>query len=195
MKWDQISIRIAEHDDQAAFRELYNYFFPGLLSFAQSFLKSKDQAEEVVSDVFVRLWQNRSILPTIKSPSYYLYVATRHGCINMLKKEQRFNTLSIDQAGETHHFNFTDTRNDLVRRENLAHIAHVINNLPPKCRLVFRLIKEEGLKYKEVAGLLELSEKTVEAHMTLAMQKIVEQLKLNLPEFKSYFLRRGKTGQ
>lgn len=193
MKIEELSIRIAEHNDQAAFRELFNHFYPGLLSFAQSFLKDRPLAEEVTEDVLIRLWENRSILPTIKSLSYYLYVATRHACINASKKKKRHETLSFEEIGEAFAFGFSNTERTLIQDENLSEIAVAINSLPPKCRLVFRLIKEEGLKYREVAQLTGLSEKTVEAHMRLAMRKIVDQLQARLPEYRSYFLKKKRS--
>ena len=192
MKFEQLSIRIAEQNDQAAFRELFNHFFPGLLSFAQSFLKNRPLAEEVTGDVFIRLWENRSVLPTIKSLSYYLYVATRHACINALQKQKKYESLSLDDIGEEFTFGFFDREGVLVQQENLSQIAEAINNLPPKCRLIFRLIKEEGLKYKEVAQLLNIAEKTVEAHMALAMKRIVDHLQSHLPEYRSYFGHKKK---
>lgn len=193
MKLEELSARIAGQNDELAFRELFEHFFPGLLSVAQSILKSRQLAEEVTEDVFIRLWENRSVLPTIKSLSYYLYVATRHACINALAKQKKHQSISIEDAEETFVFSFTNIESSLIENENINQIAKAINVLPPKCRLIFRLIKEEKLKYKEVALLLNLSEKTVEAHMTQALRKITAYLQDHLPEYQSHFLQKRKS--
>lgn len=180
-------LRISKHDDQEAFRAVFEYFFPGLLSFAGSILKSQPLAEEVVEDVFVKLWQRRSTLPDIKNLSYYLYTATRNACINALEKQKKYRQISLDEAGEELTFSFSHSGTSLINKENCLRITEAINQLPPRCRLIFRLIKEDGLKYREVSRLLNISEKTVEAQMSIAIKKLVEKLKVDLPEFGGYY--------
>lgn len=170
------AVNVAENDDQSAFQELFRHFFPGLLSFAESYMKNRMLAEEVVEDVFVKLWESRKMLPAIKNLNYYLYVAVKHGAINCLEKNRRKgNSFTIDDL-EEEALHFNRTPEDLMISEQvLREIEHMINTLPPKCRLIFRLVKEEGLRYKEVAELLSISAKTVENQMTIALQKLTVQ--------------------
>ncbi|WP_076375070.1 RNA polymerase sigma-70 factor [Filimonas lacunae] len=170
------TINVAENDDQCAFQELFTHFFPGLLSFAQAYMKNKMFAEEVVEDVFIKLWENRKVLPAIKNLNYYLYVATKHAAINYLEKQRRkYHSFSLDEmdAAELH---FRRTPEDMMISEQaLLEIESIINTLPPKCRLIFRLVKEDGLRYKEVAELLNITAKTVENQMAIAVQKLTAQ--------------------
>jgi len=176
------SVDVAENDDQSAFQVLFCHFFPGLLSFAESYMKNRMFAEEVVEDVFIKLWENRKMLPAIKNLNYYLYVATKHAAINCLEKNRRqganFNIDDLDE--EALHFRRTP-EDVMISEQVLREIEAIINTLPPKCRLIFRLIKEEGLRYKEVAELLNVSAKTVENQMTIALQKISAQTAHLLP--------------
>lgn len=187
----QLCLRIAEKDDEAAFKVLFESFFPGLLSFATSFLKEKSLAEDVVEDVFIKLWENRKMMPTIKSLPYYLYIATKHAALNCINRQKRNGSSALDNIGEHFVFSFSTPESDMISIENLEKISLAINSLPPRCRLIFRLIKEDGLKHTEVAQLLNISVKTVEAQMTIALSKIIDYLRVNLPEYFSYYTRKA----
>lgn len=179
------SLNVAENDDQSSFQLIFRHFFPGLLSFAESYMKNKMLAEEVVEDVFIKLWEGRKMLPAIKNLNYYLYVATKHAAINCLEKNRRNRRFDIEEL-EEEALHFRRTPEDLmISEETLREIEHAINILPPKCRLIFRLIKEEGLKYREVAELLNVSVKTVENQMTIALQKITSQVAHIVPMRKA----------
>jgi RNA polymerase sigma-70 factor (ECF subfamily) len=187
MDFDDILYRISENDE-SAFRELFESLFPGLLSFAISLLKDKHQAEEVVEDVFVKLWEGRQTLDRIGNISSYLYSAVRYASISALEKRKRHKSISLDEVGEALSFSFRHQGASLINEENCRKISDAIDQLPPKCRLIFRLIKEDHMKYKEVAQLLDISEKTVENQMNIAIKKLIDTLKADLPEFPLYFL-------
>lgn len=179
---------VAENNSQVAFEELHTIYFPGLLSFAVSILKDRQLAEEVIGDVFVNLWFNRKTLPAIKSLSNYLYISVKHACLNTLKSRS-FNTFTkktvLGEIGEEFYpFLLKTPEDSLISQQNLKIISNTINTLPPKCRLVFRLIKEEGMKYKEVADLLNISAKTVQNHLQKALALILDQLKELFPEYR-----------
>lgn len=186
----ELLVCIAERDDTKAFKEVFEHFFPGLLSFSYSVLQNRMLAEEVVEDVFIKLWENRQMLPTIKSLPYYLYVATKHASLNYLHQQRRTETAFLEEMSEGLSFSFSSPEYNFISTENLHKIAEAINTLPPRCRLIFRLIKEEGLKHKEVAQLLGVSLKTVEAQMTTSLRKIVDILQITLPEYMIYYDKR-----
>ena len=158
--------KISEDDDQNAFEQLYKQFYSGLLIYSMTLLPDKSTAEEVVEDVFIKIWSNRKTLYTISNFSYYIYTAVKHTSINYQNKRKRLLTDSFDTTYDDVFLDYNNPEIYLIRKENLSIIENTINNLPDKCKLVFRLIKEEGLKYKEVAKLLGISQKTVESHMT-----------------------------
>lgn len=175
--------KISEQDDQHAFEQLYRHYHAGLLSYAMTLVEHRELAEEVVEDVFIKIWTNRKTLATISNFSYYLYTAAKHTSLNYHSKRKRSATDSIDPADNEIFLDYNDPEMSVIRQENISVIENAINTLPEKCRLVFRLIKDDGLKYKEVAQLLGLSQKTIEAHMTLAYSRILTNLQENLPEY------------
>ncbi|MCU7549789.1 RNA polymerase sigma-70 factor [Chitinophagaceae bacterium LB-8] len=186
---------IAERNDHAAFDQLFRYYLPGLVSFADSVISDRHQSEEVVSDVFVKIWDNRKTLTAIRNFSHYIYIATRHQALNHIKSRKGSAFVDLDDAafedlGEAASLSFKTPERSMIAKENLEKIAQAINELPPRCRLIFRLIKEEGLKYHDVAALLDLSVKTVENQMTIAMKRMVEVLEESLPEYNMYYAQK-----
>jgi RNA polymerase sigma-70 factor (ECF subfamily) len=187
---DQLCLQIAESDDEAAFGILFRSYYPRLLSFAEAILKSREPAEEAVEDVFLRLWENRKVLPAITNLNYYLLVSVKHKALDYLEKIKKQVVLSLEdvafEIGETN----IDPEATLISAESVRFIRAAINDLPPRCRLIFHLVKEDGLKYREAADLLNISIKTVETQMSLALSKIGETLQALLPAARRY--RTGK---
>ncbi len=175
---------IAEKNNEIAFAELYRYFFPGLLSFAHSIVKDRQRCEEIIEDVFVKLWNNRKTLPAIQNISHYLYVAVKHACFNCVTREKN---IRFEEMGDDFAVQMETAEQSIIEKENLRKINDAINSLPQRCKMIFRLVKEEGLKYSEVAQILEISVKTVDAQLYIAMNKIAEALRIDLPEFKDYY--------
>lgn len=162
---------VSENDDQLAFSKLYQYYFPGLFSFASGFLKDNQHSEEVVLDVFLNLWQNRKTLPAVSNLSVYLYVSVKHGCISFLRKQK---IIHYGEMGDQFIYTFDTPEENAISKENINAINEAIASLPSRCRLIFRLIKEERLKYHEVAELLDISVKTVETQMSIANKKLIK---------------------
>ena len=190
-----VCLQIAEQDDEAAFGELFKYFYPKLLLFAKAILKNHELAEEAVEDVFLKLWQNRKMLPAINNLNYYLLVAAKHSAIDYLEKMKRQAFFSLDDVEIAFGEIPVDPENKLISAEAIAIIQDIINSLPPKCKLIFRLVKDDGLKYKEVAELLNISIKTVETQMSLAFSKIGTALQSRLPSgYRSFIAPKKKNG-
>src|ERR1700743_3488553 len=164
--------RIARLDDQQAYKEMFTSLYSYLFSFAKTIVKSKESAEEVVSDVFIRIWQKRKELEKIGNLKVYLYVSTRNIAFNYLDKQKRNPTNSIDDFEAEFTSIYFDPEQLLVTADMLALIQKAIDQLPPKCKMVFKLAKEDGLKYREVAEILDISVRTVENQLAIALQKI-----------------------
>ncbi|GAB3425522.1 RNA polymerase sigma-70 factor [Niabella aquatica] len=173
---------IAEQDDQLAFAELYRHYLPGLLSFVDSIVKDRQQAEEIVLEVFTKLWENRKTITEVKSLSSYLYTACKYTSISFLRKQKHW---EFDEITESASWSLLTPESQLISKENQHLINDAINNLPAKCRLIFRLVKEEKLMYTEVAELLDISVKTVEAQVYIATRKLIEILKKPFPGIRS----------
>jgi len=172
----ELSLRIAEHDDEMAFKELYNFFYFDLIAFSRSILNSEQDAEDAVINVFIRLWQNRKTMGSIKNVSAYLYTAAKYASINVLKSRKEINNIDIDDLADTFQYSFANPETELIERENIKRLEELINTLPPKSRLVFYLVKDKGLSCKEVSILLNTSIRTVETQLYQAVRKITSWL-------------------
>jgi len=162
--------------DQKKFRQLIELTSNELMLFAVSFLRNREVAEEVVSDVFVRIWQNKSELETIKNLRSYLFISVKNGCLSHLRKSGKEKIISLDEFSEFHFLPVEGPENDMIEQETLDQIYKVIEKLPPKCKMAFTLAKINGLKYKEIADVMGVSEKTVNNHLVSAIKKITENL-------------------
>lgn len=165
---------ISLNNDQAAYKELFLLLHGQLKQFAYSILKSSEEAEELVSDVFIRIWQKKDQLTTIESPLFYFYTTAKNLAINRLKKQKRQVSLSAEDWLVQMNSIYFDPEQLMMTEEMVHQIKKAVNDLPPRCRLIFKLIKEDGLKYKETAELLHLSVKTVEAQMAIALRRIAK---------------------
>jgi RNA polymerase sigma-70 factor (family 1) len=173
---------IALQKDTKAYKELFFSLNEELNRFAYSILKSKEDAEEVVTDCFIALWQKKETLVDIENPKLYLFVSIKNRSINKLAQRKRQNN-SFNEEYLVHFKSpFFNPGELMLSREAVGMILEAINELPPKCKMIFRLIKEDGLKYADVATLLNISVKTVEAQMAIAVKRIS-----NSHNFKNHF--------
>ena len=163
---------IACFDDVQAYRQLFVLFQSSLIEFATTVLKSKQLSEEIVSDVFIALWQKRQQLDKIENLPFYLFTAVKNRAINELHRQKRNGAVSLDEISIEFRSLYHDPEQKYISAEMIGEIQESIRQLPPRCQLIFKLVKEDGLKYKEVAELLHLSVKTVENQMGFALKKI-----------------------
>jgi RNA polymerase sigma-70 factor (ECF subfamily) len=147
-----------------------------LLWFAIGFLKNKEIAEEIVSDVYVKIWNGRNQLEKINNLKSYLFTSVRNGCVSHLRKVKNEKTVSIDSVNEFSFMPVEGPEDSLIEKEIIEQIYAVIETLPCKCKMVFTLAKINGLKYREIAEVLDITEKTVNNHLVLAVKKITESL-------------------
>ncbi|KIC92032.1 RNA polymerase sigma-70 factor [Flavihumibacter sp. ZG627] len=172
--------RIARFDDQAAYRELFTAFYPPLTQFAFGFTRSKQSAEEIVSDVFIIIWEKRKRLENISSLKLYLYTATRNTAYNFLSRQNRVLLTDLSEIPVDLKSVHLDPERMLITAEMKKMVQEAILKLPPRCRLIFKLVKEDELKYREVAELLKLSVKTVETQMSIALKRIGEAVRFDI---------------
>jgi RNA polymerase sigma-70 factor (ECF subfamily) len=150
-----------------------------LLWFAIGFLKNKEIAEEIVSDVFVNIWNNRADLEKIINLKSYLFICVRNGCLSHLRKVKNEKIISIESVNEYSFLPVEGPEDSLIEKEIIEQIYAAIETLPCKCKLAFTLAKINGLKYREIAEVLGISEKTVNNHLVLAVKKITELLNVS----------------
>ncbi|RXK80820.1 RNA polymerase sigma-70 factor [Filimonas effusa] len=176
-----IQIAISNGDEQA-FAKLYQQFHKRLWSFCKSIIRSSESAEEIVEDVFVKLWCNRANLVNIEDLTVYLYVAVKNRALNTLSKKAQelvtspFDFLEIELDGNVTPYDV------LINAEMVGCMRKAIDELPPRCKMIFKLIREDGLKYKEVADILNISVNTIDAQMAIAVKRICLALKIPKPQ-------------
>lgn len=171
---------------EQAFRQIVQQFGDRLFQFAFQMVKNREDAQEIISDVFLKVWQLRRQLPPAEKFVFYLYKATKNTGLNYLKKSRRKKNVETElyHISPVHHADKTP-EDYIISEENLKHIRLAINTLPPRCRQIFLLIKEDQLSYKQTAELLDISEATVNVQITIALKKINDALKPRLPEIYS----------
>ncbi len=167
--------------DEAALKSLYVYYGNRLFQFAMALLRSKEMAEEAVSDTFLKLWQKREQLGRIENLPFYLYVMTKNSCLDYLRKFGNSKNLNLDDISLPFYKVEATPEDLMITAEVLQQINKAENELPVRCRLIFRLVKEDGLKYREVAELLQVNIKTVENQIGIALKKIHAAVNVLLP--------------
>ena len=148
--------------------------------FAYSILKSGEEAEELVSDVFMRIWTKKDQLSLIESPLLYFYSTARNLAINRLTRQKRQAALSSNEWLVQMNSIYFDPEQLMMTQEMVNQVKKSINELPVRCRLIFKLVKEDGLKHRETAELLNISVKTVEAQLAIALRRIAKCMPMDL---------------
>ncbi len=154
--------------NDAAFRELFFKYYHKIFYFAQGFLKVKEDAEEVVHDVFIQVWDNRKKLDPSKSFEGYVRTVTRNLVYNLLKKKS-YHQLYLDYK-KTQKVDLRSQIEEQIYFEELEKLSReAYDNLPSRRKEIFRLSREEGLTHKEIAEKLGISINTVKDQMTKAL--------------------------
>ncbi len=161
--------KIAARDEQA-FRLLYDQYRKKVYTYALKLLKFEDRAEDIVHEVFLRIWQHDH-LEEIENLEGYLHIVARNSTLQLLRKQQlelKANRELAHDWKETHE----DTEQTIMWNDAHKHLQEAIEFLPPQQRAVFRLCREEGLKYEEVAERMAISRLTVKTHMQHALRSL-----------------------
>lgn len=169
--------KISQNSDQQAFKELYLAYFDRLFKFAFSILHSSEFAEEAVNDVFLNIWQKRNTLKNIQSLTNYLFISTKNTSFNYLSKFRKERNTTLDDVLVRFEIDELTPETAFFTAEVRSEIEHAINQLPPKTKLVFQMAKVEGLKYKEIAQILDISVNTIDNHIATAVKKLANTLK------------------
>lgn len=161
----------AVSDDREAFRLFFHYYYTRLVRFALLFDSSRFGAEDTVSEVMVRMFRRRKEFFLLENFEPYLFRAIKNEALNKLRSEKVF--LSFCQVVSTANIqDRMDPHETLMGVELYGHVNKLIERLPPRRQQVYRLIKDEGMCYKDVAKLMDISERTVEVHLKIAVSEL-----------------------
>lgn len=161
--------------DHHSYKVLYEKYATKLFGFSRKYLNSDIESEEIVQEVFIRIWEKKENIDENQSFSSYLFQAAKHKIFNGFRKkvnEQAYLDFLIlsDNSGSS----FTEMDVEYLEIKEKAELA--INAMPPKRQEIFRLSREQGLKNKEIAEKLQISIKTVENQMGQALKFLREEL-------------------
>ncbi|NQX31056.1 RNA polymerase sigma-70 factor [Pedobacter boryungensis] len=158
-----------------AFDELFLRYHDKLLAFALQYVKQLESAEEITSELFVKIWLKRAMLTNILNPEIYLFISIKNACLNWLRsnhKKSRLVTVSSDEQSLDIVSAYQTT---IAEEKELSRILDlIVAKLPEQRRLIFKLIKEQGLKRHEVAEILGISIRTVENQLHKAIITLAE---------------------
>jgi RNA polymerase sigma-70 factor (ECF subfamily) len=172
---EQILFEKIKTGDEKAFEALFRHYYPHLCLYATRILKNDSAAEEIVQDLFVRLWEKRKKTEIETSVKHYLFRAVKNQCLNYIKHNKIKKDYSQKFLAETESAALND--NFETHTELFQKMEESIAELPEKRQEIFRLNRQEGLKYREIAEKLNISIKTVETQMGLAMKTLREKLR------------------
>jgi len=177
---EQEIIGAIREGNERIFEETFRKYYQSLCNYANSILKEMEEAEEVVQNLFLSIWEKRNDLEINISLKSYLYRAVHNHCLNRIKH------LKVREEYQQYAVNFYDASYESVsqtvmKNELETKIEEAIRKLPEQCRLIFRMSRFEELKYHEIAEQLELSPKTVENQIGKALKILRVELAEYLP--------------
>jgi len=153
------------------FEALFKSHFAYLCNFAEQYVQDQDAAQEICQQVFIRLWEKRADMDPQQSIPSYLFTAVKNRCLNYLRDHKKYRSRMLDiDCGD---IDFSREDEDLLAAEELQRrILEALESLPEKCRQVFEMSRYQHMKYQEIAEELDISQKTVEAHMSKALKTL-----------------------
>lgn len=172
------------------YSKVYAIYFPKLVRFSETYLLSKEDAENLVQDIFLYLWENKEQIPFLGNMNAYLFTMVKNRCIDFLRKQTRtenkkqplseleekelqFKLYSLQKFDE----------NNLSVADIDTLIVQAVDSLPARCKEIFLLSRMEGLRHKEIAERLNISVNTIESQIAIALKKLKVALKDYVPLF------------
>lgn len=154
------------------FEERFRKYYPLLCGIARHYIKNMETCEDIVQDLFVKIWdKEKDMLPEDEFLTY-VTIAVRNNCITILRKQQRAHNLFVEKTEQQ--LKNIEQNNEEEQNFYIQKLQKMLLMLPPKCREVFVMSKIRKMKYKEIAEELDIREKTVENHITKAYKLIRE---------------------
>lgn len=156
-----------------SFESAFRQYYPNLCSYANTFLKDPQSSEDLVQEVFIKVWENQKMQLGADKIKFYLFTAVRNNCLSQLQKNKKHLTREL-QDNDAAAVITLPSGNEEKKAEPKTHIANALQQLPPKCREVFMLSRISGLTYQQIADTLDISKKTVENQMgkAISMMKV-----------------------
>ena len=169
-------------ENEKAFTTLYRLYWSKVYNFSRLYLSSITEVEEVVQEVFVKVWETRDFLRADDNFKGYLFIITRNLIFNQFRKSFNENAYKLTVLSAA--MDYYDMEDELSAADLKEFIKRMVGELPPRQQEVFKMSRDEHLTYKEIATRLNISEKTVERHINEA----IKFLKKNIMLLSDFYL-------
>lgn len=173
---------------QPEFSKIYSLYFPRMVRFAREYVISSEEAQNIVQDLFLYLWEHREMLQSVSNLDAFLFTLIKNRCIDFYRQKSRMDKLkaSLDSLQERELYlkmeALAEFEESVFSAEDIETLLdNAVESLPEKCKQVFILSRMEGLKHEEIASQLHISVNTVQNHISTALRRLKVELKDYLP--------------
>lgn len=163
--------KIACDNDHKSFEQFFLIYNTRLIKFCELYVNKKEIAEEIVADVFVNFWNQRLKMLEVDNLETYIFISVKNRSLNHLRKNAAVQLVQIEDS-HSEIIAYSNPEAEIERKELFFKLDQAIDTLPQQCKIIFQLVKEDGMKYKEVAEILNISHKTVQTQVLRAMKKL-----------------------
>jgi len=181
--------KIACENDHKSFEQFFLVYNTRLIKFCELYVNKKEIAEEIVADVFVTFWNQRIRMLDVENLETYIFISVKNRSLNHLRKHAAVQLVQIEDS-HSEIVAYSNPEAEIERKELFFKLDQAIDTLPQQCKIIFQLVKEDGMKYKEVAEILNISHKTVQTQVLRAMKKLSVEMSpyLTVKNFFSKFV-------
>lgn len=175
VKHESNLLALVAEGDQRAFTELFDAYYKQLGEYVYKLTESVEVTEEIVQDVFIKIWLKREILTELDNFSYYLFILSKNQTLNHLRKKANDKVRQLQWLKQFEEEDYTNDDYSVIEEYRTLMDA-AIEKLPPQQQKVYKMSREERLKYEEIAKILNISPETVKKHAKLALKFIKNEL-------------------
>lgn len=173
---DRNLVSAIQAGEETAFKTLFLKYYSGLCNFAYSYLGCPHKSEEAVQEVFANFWESIDQLDHSENIKAYLFTSVRNKALDKIKKEKTekeyLSKFGLGKTEKVYQKEISNGHSNFVKK-----VQDAVDNLPKRARMIYRLSRKEGLTYKEIAQILDISVKTVESQMVRTLKKLRKRLK------------------
>lgn len=167
---EELLVKELAQGSQKAFQALFMRYYPKVHHFVYGLAKSQEDADDITQEVFAKVWGSRNMFADVRNFGSYLFILSRNTTFNFLESQQ----IRVDRLSEKP---FEEESNDspdedLIAKDLQLLIDMVVDSMPPQRKLIYQLSREVGLSNPEIAEKLQISKKTVENHLNLALKEL-----------------------
>jgi RNA polymerase sigma-70 factor (family 1) len=175
---DELLLSMSANGDISAFSELYDRYWKALLAKAFARLKSKEDAEEVVQELFINIWHRRQKIQLLFTFKTYLFASLRYEILSFIgKQKHRKNDISLESSENFDLWIQDEGFHSIEMKELQSQINLIVDQLPEKCRIIFKMSRNDAMSAKNIASTLKISHRTVETQISKAIRVLKNSFK------------------